>query len=217
MTALAHRFRGADAPSTHGCSFCSALAGLRDEPAVLEDEQFVAWISRGALVEGHLLVLPRRHVLSLRELEPSEVAPLLRFVTAVEDLLGQVYGPVASFEHGPVVPGSPVGCSTDHGHLHLIPWPTSLVEVAEQELPALTWRGVGGLSEALANESDSPYLFVRDGDGTSSIASGPDIPSQAIRRALATALGRREEWDWKAHPQPATVRQTMKRLRPTTT
>jgi diadenosine tetraphosphate (Ap4A) HIT family hydrolase len=214
VTALAPSFRGTDAPSTHGCSFCAALAGLRDEPAVVENEQFVAWISRGALVEGHLLVLPKRHVLSLRELEPAEVAPLLRFVTAVEEVLGQVYGSVALFEHGPAVPGSPVGCSTDHAHLHMVPWPRSLVELAEDELPGLTWRRVDGLSEALASESDSPYLFVRDADGTSSIASGPDIPSQAIRRAIATALGRREEWDWKAHPQPAIVRQTTKSLAP---
>lgn len=194
------------------CSFCRALLGERerDEPSVLEDDHFVAWVSEGALVEGHLLAVPRRHSLSLRQAQTAE--PLFAFVARVSEFLASHYGPVAMFEHGPCRQGSAVGCSTDHAHLHFVPWTSSLVERAESDYPTLPWSRVSGLRAVLDVDPAVPYLLVQDADGTATMAAHPGIPSQAIRRSLARATEREGEWNWKTHPQEPTVARTLRRL-----
>jgi ATP adenylyltransferase len=201
MSALTRRIVAPVGNRRSDCSFCSALSddsAHMTEVPVLADDQFVAWVSHGALVEGHLLVIPRRHVLNLQQLDDFEKQSLPRFLGSVKALLTRHYGPICSFEHGPVRPGSPAGCSIDHAHLHLLPWRGSLVNAAESSYPSFSWRRTSDLSEALAFHSVCPYLFVQDDDGRASLAIDPKIPSQALRQTIAAAPGRREEWDWKA-------------------
>ena len=199
-------------PLPSECRFCGALTGQRaiPEPSVLETNQFVAWVSDGALVDGHLLVVPKAHSLSVRQI--GELDPLMRFVADVKAYLGRHYGPIAAFEHGPAREGSGVGCSTDHAHLHLVPWEGSLVVQAELDYPHLSWIRVGGLADVAEVATASPYLFVQDADGTATLSAHPDIPSQALRRSLARAMDREEEWNWKTHPQQRTKARTLRRL-----
>jgi ATP adenylyltransferase len=151
-------------------------------------------------------------VINLSELSDPELYAFDEFVELAKSRLERHYGPVCSFEHGPNRPGGPVGCSIDHAHLHVIPLSSSLVALAEKDYPELSWRRVSSLSTALTGRHEAPYLVVEDHDGTASIATGPDIPSQALRRTIAAATGRREEWDWKKHPQTSAVARTLQRL-----
>jgi ATP adenylyltransferase len=197
------------------CSFCAALtsSGTRVEQPILEDRNFVAWVSDGALVEGHVLVIPRRHVLNLSELEADERSAFAVFTASVKGLLRDTYGAVATFEHGPRCAGSPVGCSIDHAHLHVLPWDGSLVRAAVEDYSEFDWRTAEGISGALdAAAADGPYLLVEDDGGNAVVAIDPAIPSQAIRKTIARRLEREEEWDWKLHPQTTTVTTTLRRL-----
>jgi diadenosine tetraphosphate (Ap4A) HIT family hydrolase len=182
------------------------------ETPVAEDERFVAWVSYGALVEGHLLVVPRRHTLSLSQLDPDEMEALHAFVSSVQAVLSDHYGPTCAFEHGPVEEGTQVGCTVDHAHLHLMPWSSSLVEAAIEDFPELPWRATSSLAAGLHEAADEAYLLVRDADGRTAIATSSEIPSQALRRTIAARLGKREEWDWKKNPRRNTVRRTLSRL-----
>lgn len=196
------------------CPFCAAIEQPQTpaERPVLQDDRFVAWVSRGALVEGHLLVIPRRHELNLQRLSSDERHALSRFVAAVKDLLDVHYGPSALFEHGPVVERSAVGCSIDHAHLHVLPWIGSLIQAAETDHPHLPWERVADMDSAWHVASGGAYLVATDPDGTSSVAVDGRIGSQALRRTIATATGRGEEWDWKVHPRTTTVLRTISRL-----
>jgi ATP adenylyltransferase len=211
MSALAENIIRVDAPARQ-CTFCAGFFDGREIP-VAEDEQFVAWVSYGALVEGHLLVVPRRHTLNLSQLGPlDEMDALHTFVASVQALLSAQYGPVCAFEHGPAEVGTQVGCSIDHAHLHLVPWATSLVDAAIEDFPELPWRATPSLAAGLREAADQAYLLVRDADGRSAIAASSQIPSQALRRTIAARLGKREEWDWKKNPRHDTVHRTLRRL-----
>jgi len=199
------------------CSFCWGVrnAGAREtETPVLADDQFVAWVSVGAVTEGHLLILPRRHVLSLSQLEQGERAALGSFVERSRELVERHYVAPCLFEHGASRPGSAVGCSVDHAHLHVVPWHGSLIDSAIQAHRHMSWHGVdGGLLTALDAAPTGPYLLIEDSDGRAVIALGDSVPSQALRRIILRELGRAEEWDWKSHPNRSTVRQTLRKLR----
>ena len=197
-----------------GCSFCRALSTNTPtrEVTIVENDCFVAWVSRGALVEGHLLVVPRSHALNLRQMDAESRRELWPFLIAVKDRLAAHYGPICLFEHGPVRPGSPTGCSIDHAHMHLLPWSGSLIAAARNDYPNFNWRQISSIDTVLSEPAADPYLLVQDDDGEMALATHPDIPSQALRRTVSGALARGEEWDWKEHPQLMTVRRTIRHL-----
>ncbi|MCW3047073.1 MAG: hypothetical protein JWO74_1357 [Solirubrobacterales bacterium] len=201
------------AASAHpGCAFCERIARAI-EPSLLPDPAFVTWASVGALVDGHVLVIPRAHELNAAAGAPDPASRLAPYVDAVTGMLERNYGPTCLFEHGPVSPGTAPGCSIDHAHLHLVPWSGSLVVLAMAAHPELLWREYsGGLVNGLPPAPDTSYLLVQDSDGRGAVGSGDTIPSQALRRVIARELGRTEEWDWKTHAQLETQMSTIRTL-----
>jgi len=215
MAAVADKETRRTTRSISRCAFCSSIAGESGasvEVPVLEDERFVAWVSRGPLVDGHVIMVPRQHLLNLGQLSETDLEHQLRFIARLTNLIEASYGPVALFEHGPVREGTAVGCSIDHAHLHLVPVQHSLVDAARRDYPELSWRDVDGYWDVREIAWTTPYLFVRDPDGASALAVGEGIPSQALRRTIAAMLGREGEWDWKVHPRSATILKSIREL-----
>jgi len=69
--------------------------------------------------EGHTLVLPRRHVRSVFDLDDDEWEDLWDLVWAVREELGTRLGP-DGFTVG-INDGVAAGQTIDHGHVHVIP------------------------------------------------------------------------------------------------
>ncbi|WP_414642439.1 HIT domain-containing protein [Baekduia sp.] len=196
-----------------GCEFCDRIA-TSQEVSLVADRDFLTWASVGALVEGHVLVLPRAHALSAARLDDDDLSELVRYTDQVSEQLRRHYGPICVFEHGPNEPGTAVGCSIDHVHLHLVPWSSSLVDLARAHHPDLLWRDFArdDLRDGLRPAPDESYLLVQDADGRGAIGVGATIPSQALRRIIAAELGRAEEWDWKSYPQARNQTRTVMTL-----
>jgi ATP adenylyltransferase len=198
------------------CAFCADLRASHPPLAatpVAETSGFVAWASLGALAEGHVLVLPRHHVINMSALPNPAQHDLLDFVGALRQRLRERYGAVSMFEHGPIEPCSPVGCSIDHAHLHLVPCSSSLVRMSAETYPDLPWALSRGLREALAVPKPAPYLIVADDDDTTALAIDLGIGSQAIRKVLAQQGGNADKWNWAEHPNHETLARTLRALR----
>ncbi len=61
-----------------GCAFCAILAGALTASLVHEDAQVVAFMDLRQAVPGHVLVVPRRHVDTLFDLDEDTAAQLMR-------------------------------------------------------------------------------------------------------------------------------------------
>ena len=97
--------------------FCRIIAG--DEPAhvVLDDDVVIAFLDRRPVFPGHVLVVPRRHVVTLVELTPHEVGPYferVQWVTAAVEEATEAHG---SF----VALNNVVSQSVAHLHTHVVP------------------------------------------------------------------------------------------------
>ena len=104
-----------------GCVFCNALALGMGEPLVL-------WVGRRTFVilnkypynNGHLMVVPHRHVSSLAGLDAGEMQEIGTLVQRSELVLTDAYQP-----HGINVGvnlGKPAGAGIlDHVHVHMVP------------------------------------------------------------------------------------------------
>jgi histidine triad (HIT) family protein len=97
--------------------FCRIVAGEEAAHVVLDDDVVVAFLDQRPVFPGHVLVVPRRHVITLRDLAPDEIGPYferVQWVTvAVEDAL-EAHG---SF----VAMNNTVSQSVAHLHTHVVP------------------------------------------------------------------------------------------------
>lgn len=104
-----------------GCIFCRALEGHGQESLV---------VFRGAACfvilnlypynNGHLMVVPNRHVGTLAGATPGELAELIELTRRAEIALGEAYRP-HGFNMG-INLGQPAGAGVvDHFHMHVVP------------------------------------------------------------------------------------------------
>jgi ATP adenylyltransferase len=136
------------------CVFCDAIEG--------GDEPLVAWVGRRAFIilnkfpynNGHLMIVPTRHVARLSELDAEELQEIMTLSQAAEQALGAVYAP-HGFNLGMNLGRSAGAGIADHLHMHVVPrWDgdTSFMtvfgdtRVLPEELPVTSAR----LREALA-------------------------------------------------------------------
>lgn len=103
------------------CPFCEMISaipsGERGETVVFEDQVAVAFLDHSPVFKGHLLVVPRRHVVTLTDLAVADVGPFFervqRLTAAVKDGLGADGTFVAM--------NNTVSQSVAHLHVHIVP------------------------------------------------------------------------------------------------
>jgi histidine triad (HIT) family protein len=65
------------------CVFCRIVAGVAPASIVFQEELILAFVDLRQFNAGHTLVIPRRHVLDVRDLDDATGAALMRAVTRV--------------------------------------------------------------------------------------------------------------------------------------
>jgi histidine triad (HIT) family protein len=100
-----------------GCLFCRIIDGEVAAHRVLDDDHVVAFLDHRPLFPGHVLVVPRRHVVTLPDLPSEEVGPFFARVQAVAEAV-----PVALDAAGTLVANNNiVSQSVPHLHFHVVP------------------------------------------------------------------------------------------------
>ena len=99
------------------CHFCGIVAGQLAAHTVLDEPDAVAFLDSRPIFPGHVLVVPRRHHVTLTDLPGPEVQPLF---LAVKRLAAAV--PDAMEAHGTFVAlNNTVSQSVAHLHVHVVP------------------------------------------------------------------------------------------------
>ena len=130
-----------------GCIFCDALE--KDDPlVVLRTARSFVILNKYPYNNGHLMVVPNRHLGRLADLDAEEVLDLGTLAQQAEQVLTGIYSP-HGFNMG-INLGRPAGAGVlDHLHLHVVPrWngdTNFMAVVAEtrvlpEELPATASR-----------------------------------------------------------------------------
>jgi histidine triad (HIT) family protein len=104
--------RQGESPS---CVFCAIVAGEGDAEVVIETDEAVGFLDRSPLFPGHVLVVPRIHVVTLAEL--AEVAPFFDVVQRVSAVLPDALDAQGTF----VAVNNIVSQSVPHLHAHVVP------------------------------------------------------------------------------------------------
>ena len=94
--------------------FSKIAAGEIPSYCCAADEEFYAFLDINPMVKGHTLVIPRREVDYIFDLEDDEIARLHVFAARVERAIKQV---IPCVKVGEAV----LGLEVPHAHIHLIP------------------------------------------------------------------------------------------------
>jgi diadenosine tetraphosphate (Ap4A) HIT family hydrolase len=97
------------------CSFC----GLAEPVVLLRNQHALAFRDRFPVSPGHTLVVSNRHLHSVFDATPAELASLWELVQMVRSALMAEFAP-DGFTIG-VNDGGAAGQTIAHGHIHVIP------------------------------------------------------------------------------------------------
>lgn len=99
------------------CVFCDIAAETGTAASVLEDDDFVAFLDRRPVFKGHVLLIPREHVVTLPDLPARLRDPFLGHAQRLAAAMVRGLGAQGSF----VANNNIVSQSVAHLHLHVVP------------------------------------------------------------------------------------------------
>lgn len=107
------------------CVFCKIVAGQIPSRKAFEDDEFLVFHDIAPWAPVHLLVIPKAHVASLSDIDPSHDAGMLGRMLAMAPRLAREHGATNGFRTI-INTGADGGQEVFHLHMHLIggprPW-----------------------------------------------------------------------------------------------
>lgn len=174
-----------------------------------ENDKFVVLPSLGSFIEGYLLLFPKVHLPSIAQLDRRDLLELECLLNKVTKIITSEYGKPLVFEHGSLSSANRAGASIDHAHLHVVPCNVDLLQVLDSKFKPeelncwsdlILWR-------------DRPYLLTQSQAGKILICEvRENLPSQFLRRHLATELNRSDLWNWRIYIGLEEISKTLARF-----
>jgi len=162
------------------CAFCQHSDIARY--VLKETPNFLIVTDHAPLVEGHLLIIPRRHYTCYGDVPAELDAELFTLKQEIQQFLARYYAPVVFWEHGIFRQ------TVFHAHLHCFPFGTIEYDhtqelhgaVVHSQEDIRTWYATCG-QYFYMEQADTALLFVPEMDRYLQIIKG--IFAQAVARS----------------------------------
>lgn len=102
---------------TSGCLFCAIVTGEAPAHVVLDEPELVGFLDVRPLFKGHVLLVPRAHVVTLPDLPAALRDPFLEAGQRLASVMTGTLEAQGSF----VAMNNTVSQSVPHLHLHVVP------------------------------------------------------------------------------------------------
>ncbi len=99
------------------CLFCGIIAGSVDAHIVLDEEHVVGFLDIRPVFKGHVLLVPRQHLVTLADLPEDLMVPLFGNAKRVGNAVTSGLGAQGTF----VAMNNVVSQSVAHLHVHVVP------------------------------------------------------------------------------------------------
>jgi histidine triad (HIT) family protein len=96
------------------CIFCKIIKGELPSDKIYEDEKFLAFLTIGPVSDGHLLIVPKQHIVWMQDANDEIVSEIFKLSKKL--MLAIKKGMNCDY-----VQLSVVGKDVPHFHIHLIP------------------------------------------------------------------------------------------------
>jgi histidine triad (HIT) family protein len=99
------------------CLFCEIVSGREAADFVFEDDLSVAFLDHRPLFPGHVLLIPRQHLITLADLPVAHVAAFFQIAQRLEIAVERTMEADGSF----IAINNIVSQSVPHLHVHIVP------------------------------------------------------------------------------------------------
>jgi diadenosine tetraphosphate (Ap4A) HIT family hydrolase len=201
------------------CPFCRELQSGRlpdfidadiDSRILHETDRFVVIPDISPLVPGHVMIVPKVHVLCYGAVEAAAQDEFSCIVNATRMIVREHYGPSVILEHG-TSSLEPVADHVTHAHLHIVP---AAVDFRDSLLNfnTTTIASLSDLSSWAAR--DEEYIYFESCTGERMVADRiVGIKRLFFRREIARQIGIPDPlWDWRQHILTDNLRSTVETL-----
>jgi len=183
------------------CEYCAEFRrgylGVQEigNRIVYETNNFVVFPSLGQIVEGYLIIAPKNHYICIGGIPEELYSELEDMQQKVRKILEESYTTPLFFEHGPVSSSRKGGSCIDHAHFHAVPVKLDIFNDLSRDFPT---RSVNSYTDLkMQFEKGIPYFYLEDNLGKRYLFEIEDqVPSQYIRRLIASKINNHEKWDW---------------------
>lgn len=203
--------------SLNKCSFCSEfhsdpvgdlffkiVKDFSDDTSRIlhETEHWVVVPTIGSIIPGYLLVVSKVHYTSVSAMPDSTYFELNEIIKNIKSLFGILYKQkTLVFEHGAISSTNKGPCCVDHAHVHVVPFSDIVIyPTLEKELGPFYYPNSFLEIKKKVNETNLPYLFFQDTDGAQYLTFGESIPSQYLRKFIASYTVYPDRWNWLEYP-----------------
>lgn len=105
--------------SEKNCIFCKIIRGEIPSSVIFEDEQSMAFMDAFPVIEGHCLLIPRKHYVNMFDVDPDVVAHLAKNLADLTKRVQKATG--AEGVLNIAANGEGAGQEVPHLHFHAIP------------------------------------------------------------------------------------------------
>jgi diadenosine tetraphosphate (Ap4A) HIT family hydrolase len=202
------------------CPFCRELQNGRlpefcdagiDSRILHETNNFVVIPDISPLVPGHVMIVPKAHILCYGAVEATTQDEFSGIVNAARMIIRDHYGPSVILEHG-TSSIDDVADHVSHAHLHIVP---AAIDIRDSLLNfnTTTIASLADLSSWAAR--DEAYIYFENLTGERIVADRiVGLKRLFFRREIARQIGLPEPlWDWRRHILSDNLRSTVATLR----
>lgn len=170
------------------CPFCNRSA--LEERLILETSGFAVIPTKGQILPGYALIVPKRHTICFGDFSEKEMDEVTFLMERVRAAMTNAYGQAPIFfEHGIV------GQTVKHAHMHAVPTDKDLFARIEADFP--DYHKVSTYAAMQEHfQREGPYLFYENAGGKKFIFRIFKWP-QYLRLMLADEVGHPERGNWR--------------------
>lgn len=177
------------------CEFCYLNKAEIANTIIDETQNFYIKPSLGALVEGYLLIISKKHIHSMLELNENEKREYFKIIEKYRHLFLKKYNsfPII-FEHGTSKKEETSASSIIHAHTHIVN------HNYKNERTILENLNLKEITNFCSEKNDKSYIFYMNSIGSHYITYDFKPISQMMRIFIAKDLKVEDKYDWRKYP-----------------
>lgn len=190
------------------CIFCDIDNSKIENTIIEETEYFYILPTLGSLVDGYILIVTKRHINSMSELNENELIEYKNIIEKYKNLFKKIYNktPIV-FEHGTPNQNSEMKAnSVTHAHTHIV----NINFSNEKEiLEKYNFKEINDFKEINKNTNYIKYI------SNNKIYITYNFPSvsQLMRILIAEELNYKDKFDWKKERFDENIISTIERIK----
>jgi len=148
------------------CCFCD----LRDRYIIYEKDGVVLTISLFAYIDGHMLIVPRRHVRGVKQLTPKEWEAIRQLMYIAQKMVRKVWG-IKGIQFIQKIGATSQSSVNEHFHYHCVPFDAPDLSVWNYRKMQFTplenaqkYQALGDQLTKLARRFEAKYREGSDGN-----------------------------------------------------